>query len=79
MPADFINSVQTPETRKAKYRLALSLGATVPQANQMRDWRVTNIYRHLSLPVPCLKERKKILKQFGGNVYLKPAAANNGA
>lgn len=44
-----VNLNQTPEQRKAKYRRARELGATVAWAMRMRDWHMPKIERALGV------------------------------
>ncbi len=52
--------VQTPEQRKAKYKLARELGAKASLAERMRDWRSAKLFRWAGLPVPSLKSRHEM-------------------
>jgi len=47
----FVNLWQSPEHRKEKYYLVLSLGGTYAQAERMRDWRLNKIERLFNLPI----------------------------
>ena len=54
MPFKFVNLWQTNEERKAKYYLALCLGASWSWARVMRDWRLSKIERffHVEMLIP---------------------------
>ena len=52
--------IQTPEQRKAKYKLARELGANQSWASAIRDWRSAKIFRWAGLPVPPLKVRQEM-------------------
>lgn len=66
----FINYYQTPEERRAKYALARSMGMKPVLARQFRDTHTPKIFRVLGKPVPPLKERKRMLSEFGFNKSL---------
>jgi len=44
-----VNEHQTSEERRAKYWLAISLGANNSLARRMRDWRISKIERRFNL------------------------------
>ncbi len=49
----FVNSIQTPEERRHKYKLLLAEGATSIQARRYRDWTMGCIER---IAVPAIKK-----------------------
>jgi len=42
-----VNACQSPEERKAKYRLARSLGCSSAMARRLRDWREEFIMEYI--------------------------------
>ncbi len=50
---DFVNSVQSPEERRNKYKMLIDKGATAPQARRCRDWSMSQIKRRI---IPLLEK-----------------------
>jgi hypothetical protein len=51
---------KTPAQRRIQYKLAKELGYSPKQAKRLRDVRSTTLYRISQLPVPPLKERRRM-------------------
>ncbi len=52
----FVNRVQSPEERRAKYALLRGLGESVSVARKRRDWRWSKYARHYDLDKQGLLE-----------------------
>jgi len=62
--ARFVNSYQTKEERKSKYKLCKEHGASRDEATRYRDWTRGHIERKA---IPYLVDRK--LRKLTGNEY----------
>ena len=67
----WVNAFQTPETRRAKYKIARDLGHDSKQANRWRDAEFPKMYRALGQKAPTGKEREKVLTEKGATPDLK--------
>ena len=64
-PKNYINAMQSPEERRAKYALARELGLSPVEAYRFRDTHTPKIYRRLGMEVPPLAQRNESLARHG--------------
>jgi N-acetylglutamate synthase-like GNAT family acetyltransferase len=65
----FVNAEQTPEERRAKYKIAQSLGMSPKEARVFRDREFPKMYRRLGLQSPKGQDKAALMAQHG---FVKP-------
>ena len=61
----FVNEFQTPEERRAKYKIAQELGMKPKEARVYRDREFPKMYRRLGLKAPRGQEKAALMRNHG--------------